>query len=332
MNKKILNFLKAFRTNFKEQKVYSLSASLTYVTLLGFVPFIIFILFFIPTLPFLRLETQIKDAIIATFVPESADMIYQYIVQLAGKKIPFNIFSFGILIFTSYSLFKIINDTFDNILNIHEYRKKTFFGDIIKFFGMTIFGSLLILILLSTSSLPIISKFYTIPYIQGIFLYFTPFMILFMIFTLGFFYIPTIKVRKRSIMIGAAASSAVWILFKSMFNWYIGNLTNIELIFGFLASIPVFLFWIYANWVIILSGVVLVSILEKRHLVISAPKADLNTVKITLEKKITDKNLEKIVSTTFPRDEMKNVLREILQEETAETREAKKNQFTEKDK
>ncbi len=332
MNKKIIDFLKAFRTNFKEQKVYSLSASLTYVTLLGFVPFIIFILFFIPTLPFLRLETQIKDAIITTFVPESADMIYQYILQLAGKKIPFNIFSFGILIFTSYSLFKIINDTFDNILNVHEYRKITFFGDIVKFFGMTIFGSLLILILLSTSSLPIITKFYTIPYIQGIFLYVTPFMILFIIFTLGFFYIPTIKVRKRSIMIGAATSSAIWILFKSLFNWYIGNLTNIELIFGFLASIPVFLFWIYANWVIILSGVIIVSILEKRHLVSSTPKADLNTVKITFEKMITDKNMEKIVSTTIPRDEMKNILREILQEETVETEKAEKNQFTEKDK
>ena len=288
------HFILIFRKKFTEDRVFNQSASLTFVTLLGFIPFIIFTVFFLPELPFLKLESQFTEIIKSIFVPDSADQIYEHIAQLAQRKISFNLFSFLILLFTSYSLFKIINDTFDNILNAHETKKRSFFQDIVKFFGMTIFGSLLILILLSASSLPIISKFFRAPFLQSFFLYVTPFILLFIVFTIGFFYIPTVKVSRKSILIGAAVSSSVWILFKSVFNWYIFNLTNTKLIFGYLASIPIFLFWIYANWIIILSGVIIVSILEKRHVKREISKKELRTIRITLEKVVTEEDIEKI--------------------------------------
>ena len=244
--KEFYNLIKRFHRKFKKDRIFNQSAALTYITLLGFIPFIIFTIFFLPNLPFLKLESQFSDIVKSIFVPDSANQIYEYISQLANQKISFNLFSFVILMLTSYSLFKIINDTFDNILNAHETGKRNFFTDIVRFIGMTVFGSILILILLSASSLPLISKIFDIPFLQGIFLYITPFFLLFLVFTLGFFYIPTVKVARRSIFIGAAISASVWILFKSFFNWYIYNLTNTKLIFGYLASIPIFLFWIYA--------------------------------------------------------------------------------------
>jgi uncharacterized BrkB/YihY/UPF0761 family membrane protein len=35
--------------------------------------------------------------------------------------------------------------------------------------------------------------------------------------------------------------------------------------YGVLSSVPVFLFWIYINWVIVLGGAVLISMLDGRH-------------------------------------------------------------------
>jgi membrane protein len=307
-------FCVTFAKKFQAEKVFSLSASLTYVTLLGFIPFIIFLLFFLPQLSFLRIEENLQNMVKTIFVPESAEQVYNYIAQLTSQNITFNLFSFIILLFTSYSLFKIINDTFDNILNVHELRKRGFLGDLTKFFGMSIFGSLLIMILFSASSLPVFSKFISLPFLQGISLYLTPFVILLIIFSLGFFLIPTIKLRKRSILIGAAISSIVWIIFKSIFNWYIITFTNIELIFGVLASVPVFLFWIYSNWIIILSGVIIVSILENRHEKVTLKPENQPRVRITFEKVIDEDTMNHICTSTMELDQLREILHDILHE------------------
>ncbi len=329
MNKKIMEFLKAFKTKFKEEGIYKESAALTFVTILGFIPFFIFLIFFIPELPFLKVGTQFSDVLISIFLPESANQISEYISQLANQKMSFNLFSFIILLITSYSLFKIINDSFDNILNVHEKRKRGIIYNFVKFLGMTIFGSLLILLLLSTISMPIVSKFFDIPFLQEILLYLTPFFILFIIFSLGFAFIPTIKVKSRSIFIGSATASIIWIIFKFFFNWYIATLTNTELIFGYFASIPIFLFWIYANWIIMLCGVIIVSILEERHHINEIPKKDMQTVKITFEKLLNDNNLGGFSKATLNKDDIKNILRELLKNDETEK---PKNEFTEKDK
>ena len=87
--KNIRNFLKIFWRIYNEDKIFKESAALTYVTLLGFIPFIIFMLFFLPDLPFLRLEENISKLALSIFVPESAEAIFEYISQIANKRIPF---------------------------------------------------------------------------------------------------------------------------------------------------------------------------------------------------------------------------------------------------
>ncbi|MDP8268012.1 MAG: YhjD/YihY/BrkB family envelope integrity protein [Candidatus Tenebribacter davisii] len=330
--KQIYTFLKTFWKKYNEDKIFKESAALTYVTLLGFVPFIIFLLYFLPNLSFMKMEDQISKLALSIFVPESAEAIFDYINQIAHKRIPFNLISFGILIFTSYSLFQIINSSFDRILCAKEIKSKKFFTEIIRFFGMAIFGSVIILALLSATSLPFVSKYLEIPFLQNLSLYFTPFLILFFIFTLGFFYIPTVKVKKRSIVAGAAISAAIWILFKAFFNWYIATLTNIEIIFGVLGAVPIFLIWIYTNWIIMLSGVVIVSILEGRDSAEDDTHKDLQAVKITFEKYVDKKDMKNLQKTTLNKSELKNILRELVkEEEETEEIDIQKNEFTEKD-
>jgi membrane protein len=313
MSKRIWNFVKAFRNKFMEVGIFKESAALTFVTVLGFVPFVIFILFFLPELPFLKPGAKFQDFLLSVFLPGSAEQISSYLQEIVSRKIPFNLFNFIVLLITSFSLFKIINDSFDNILNVHETRKQDFLSNFIKFLGMTIFGGLLILILFSATSISVVSKFIQIPFLQGITLYVTPLLLLFIIFSLGFFFIPTIKIRSRSIFIGSAISSIIWIIFKSFFNWYIINLTNMQLIFGVLASIPILLFWIYANWIIIFSGVIFVSILENRHH-ITAKNTVSNKLILTVEKEVADEVIQS-KAITLNGKELKNILQEVLKEE-----------------
>ena len=312
---KLLAFVHTFWKKFNHERVFSLSASLAYVTILGFIPFIIFLLNFLPELKFLHMEQNIQEIVKTIFVPDSAEQIFSYITTITSKSISFNLFSFIVLLLTSYSLFKIINDTFDNILNVHENRKKDIISNLTKFFGMSIFGSLLILILLSATSLPLISKFISLPFLQNISLYLSPFVILLIIFSLGFFLIPTTRLRKRSILLGAGISSFVWIVFKSVFNWYIITFTNIELIFGVLASIPIFLFWIYSNWIIILSGLIIVSILENRHIADDDAQLNKSRIRVTFEKVIDNDTLEHISDNVLNLKDLKNILGNVLSED-----------------
>ena len=310
-------FLKAFYRKFGEEKIFNRSAALTYITLLGFIPFVIFILFFLPELPFLELGTHLKKILVSVFLPKSAEQIYTYINQLANQKIPFNLFSFIILLVTSYSLFQVINNAFDDILNVKLHKKNSPLQNLIKFFGMSIFGSLLILILLSATSLPLFARFFNIGFFQKLSLYITPFVLLFIIFTLGFAYIPSIKIQNRSGFISAATTSGFWIIFKSFFNWYVITLTNTKMIFGVLASVPIFLLWIYFNWIIILSGVIIVSILENRHIKTTISKDEIQKVRITIEKHIEGKQV-KSFNKSFNQKDVKEILKLMTKSDSEE--------------
>ena len=151
---------------------------------------------------------------------------------------------------------------------------------------------------------------------------------MFTVFSFGFFYIPTVKVKFRSIIIGAACSSITWILFKSLFNWYVVHLTNIELLWGVLASLPIFLFWIYSTWVIMLSGITIVSILENRHIPV---KSDIPSrkLRITIEKSINKDEMIKLSTPTLlNKDDVKEILTDIFTEfskkNTLDNKETKK--------
>ncbi|MCF7911737.1 MAG: YihY family inner membrane protein [Candidatus Cloacimonetes bacterium] len=311
---KLHSFLSLFGKKFLKDRVFNQSASLTFVTLLGFVPFLIFLFFLIPELPFASGQS-LETFLISIFVPDSAQQIGEYIAKITTQKISFNLFSFMLLIFTSYSLFRIINDTFDTILGAASQKNKNFFGDIIKFFGMCVGGVLLLLILISTSSVPILLKFIEIPFLQGILTYISPFLIMFVIFTLGFFFIPTVKIRYSSIFIGAGTSALIWIIFKYAFDWYIYNLTNMQIIFGVVSFVPIYLFWIYANWVIILSGVVLVAILDGRLQINESLLPNTQKIRIIIEKEVNQDEVKTLTDAIATPQDLQKALATFLKDE-----------------
>jgi len=174
---------------------------------------------------------------------------------------------------------------------------------------------MLLIILLSSSSVPFLIKFIRAPFLQSIITYFSPFLIIFVVFSLGFFFIPSVKIRNISVLIGAGTAALIWLLFKNGFDWYINNLTNMEVIFGVVSFIPIFLFWIYANWVIILSGVVLVAILDGRIEFNEVPSHPRQKIRIIIEKEIDRDNIEMITEFETNPQDLKKALNIFVDEE-----------------
>ena len=72
-------------------------------------------------------------------------------------------------------------------------------------------------------------------------------------FALMFLLVPNRPVRIRHAVIGALLSAALFELAKAGFVAYVSN-ANYNVIYGALATFPIFLLWLYVIWIVILFG------------------------------------------------------------------------------
>ncbi len=306
-------YLRLFYQRTMKEGVLNESASLTYITILSIVPFLSFLFLIAPDLPFLNLGDKFRAVVAKNFIPGSANAIMNFVDELFMRKVGFNIFNFVLLVGTSYSLFGVIQNTFDRILSLQRKFHHDFVTQLVKFFGTIIFGFLISLMLFSSSSIPVVSSLLKLPVLQWM-LVIVPFFLQFLALIFLYMLIPSVRIKRSSLIRGAFWTTVVWVLAKSLFDWYIYNLTNMEAIYGVMAVLPIFLMWIYLNWVIILAGVVLVSIIEAEGNITLLDGEPKETVRITLEM-YADKKLANRLEGILGKKELKEFINDLDEDE-----------------
>ncbi|HOH46521.1 MAG TPA: YihY family inner membrane protein, partial [Candidatus Cloacimonadota bacterium] len=308
------SFLRVFYKRVTTEGVLKESASLTYITLLGFIPFITFIVLIIPDLPFLDLRGKINDLLVNNLMPNSAAAVTSFIGGLLQQRTGFNTFGFILLIFSSYSLFRVIRNTFDRILSMDESPVLDWLSYIIKFFGTLIVGILIMLVLFSTSSMPLIGKLLKYSFLTQQLLNIIPFFLQFFALIFLYLILPSIRVKRGALFRGAFWTTVVWTMIKSLFDWYIYNLTNYQAVYGYLSILPITLLWIYVNWVVIIGGIVLISVLDQGNKLSVAKNEPKRVVRITMEM-YSNRTLNKRLESYIRRSDLKELIDEIEEEE-----------------
>jgi len=74
-----------------------------------------------------------------------------------------------------------------------------------------------------------------------------------LVFTLIFMLVPNCRVRFRAALAGAVLSAILFELAKLGFVAWVSN-ANYAVIYGALATVPIFLLWLYLVWVVVLLG------------------------------------------------------------------------------
>ena len=69
--------------------------------------------------------------------------------------------------------------------------------------------------------------------------------IMYLIFSVTYKFMPIIKIRKRSVLIGALWASILWVTAKIIFGLYLSTFTTFSRIYGAYAFVIVVAFWIY---------------------------------------------------------------------------------------
>ncbi|MEA2103237.1 MAG: YihY/virulence factor BrkB family protein [Candidatus Cloacimonadota bacterium] len=261
MNKIKEFFSKFFRSvrlvyqNFSADHGFLMASNLGYITFLGFIPFVMVIFYFTPNITMGKIREVILGFIFQTFLPGSAESLKQIITEMLERRLGMNIFGFILLMMTSFFLFKSISRAFDDILRIHKLKERNFFRDFERFIAAIVGGVIIVAMLLFTTSLPIISTVANLKIIIHILPYFSIFLLLFVMFK----FIPSVRPKASHSAIGAVFTSIVWIISKISFDWYIVTFTNVKSVYGTLGAFPIFMIWLYLNWVTILFGMEVVS-------------------------------------------------------------------------
>ncbi len=90
-----------------------------------------------------------------------------------------------------------------------------------------------------------------------------PFLVIWVMFIVGFVTLPNTHVPIRPAAVGASVTSAVWVLFILGFIFYVRYFSGgTQAIYGALAAIPLFLLMIYSSAIIVLYGAEITCILQ----------------------------------------------------------------------
>lgn len=252
--KRFRDGLKQIYSSFVADHCYLRASSLAYITFLGFVPFVVVIFLFTPDIT-AKIHEAIIGFIFKTFMPSSAEKMRTIFNQLLERRFGLDVIGFILLLVTSFFLFKSISNTFEKILKVYHRKNTSLLRDFERFVAAIIGGLIVVAALLFTTSVPVISKVTNLAVFIKIAPYFGIYLLLFVIYK----FVTFIHPKAIHALIGAAFTSIIWIILKYGFDWYISNLTNIRSVYGALGSFPIFMIWLYFNWLAILFGMEIVS-------------------------------------------------------------------------
>jgi len=158
--------------------------------------------------------------------------------------------------------------------------------------------------------LPIISGLLSLGLFKRFLIYVIPFLMQFIALSFLYSIMPSIKINRSTLFRGAFWTTLIWTIAKGGFDYYIYNLTNIQAVYGVIAALPIFLMWIYVNWVIILGGIVLVSVINQKDKTQIFKPDKKQVVRITMEM-FSDKKLNRILEGFLSKTEVSEMINKI---------------------
>lgn len=258
-----LKLLYAMVKRFNWVRVPEMAASLTYTTLLALVPLLTIVLVILSALPFFG---NVSDAFMhfvhEVIVPQSAASISVYLDdfhQHAGKLTTISLVA---MMLTSLMMVHTLDTVFNRIWQVRKQRS--------LWIRLPIYVLLLILapVLIGVSITVSVyflqlKLLHQVPIFEGSQKWAFSFIIDTLLFYFTFRLVPNCFVPFKIALLGALLTSLFLELTKTGFTWYMQHLSHFELVYGAFAVIPIFLLWIHALWLIVLSGAVFTACLSE---------------------------------------------------------------------
>ncbi len=233
-----------------------MSASLSYTSLLAIVPLATVMLSTFSLFPvFAEYSEKLQEFIYNNMVPAVGDVVKSNIDSFVGKAGALTAFGLIFLMVTALMMLSNIENSLNQIWQVDKGRSLS--QRILVYWAMITLGPLLLGAGLSLSSYLASSSAFQLLEVGGIgpfFLKMLPFVFETTAFILAYILMPNFKVKLSHALIGGIIASIFFQIAKIGFGFYLGKFNTYEVIYGALATLPIFLIWIFISWSVFLLG------------------------------------------------------------------------------
>ncbi|HMO17405.1 MAG TPA: YhjD/YihY/BrkB family envelope integrity protein [Oligoflexia bacterium] len=184
-----------------------------------------------------------------------------YLTELADAVRGLGILSLPVLVFTGIALVNTIESSLNVVWRVSS--ELTIISKIVNFWAVITLGPLLVLVSFywyarfSAGVMYEGSSLYRSTSGWGLYSFldvFVPVFAIFLALTLMFYKLPAARVTLRDAMLGALFSAVLFECLKRSFAYYISVSATYKTFYGVLVSLPLFLFWLYVAWMVVLYG------------------------------------------------------------------------------
>jgi membrane protein len=239
-------------THFQEDRCIEEAASLSFTSLLSMVPLLAVVFGIVSVFPvFNEWSNALQSFIFDNFLPDTGEQIVPHINAFLGSVSSLTLPGTLVLIVTALLLMVRIEAAFNRVWRVDRNRSLT--SRIVLYWALLTLGPLLIAAAIALSASQVFGDSGVLgglpPSLQKL----ATFVLSWLVFTLLFVLVPNRRVRFRDGLVGALLSTVLFGLAKAGFVAYVSN-ANYKVIYGALATVPIFLLWLYLVWVVVLLG------------------------------------------------------------------------------
>jgi len=238
--------------HFQEDRCLEEAASLGYTSLLAMIPLLAVVFGIIAAFPvFSQWSENLKAFIFENFLPATGEQILPYIDTFLGSISSLTLPGTIMLIVTALMLMVRIEVALNRIWRVDLNR--TILNRIVMYWAVLTLGPILIAAAVALSAQNVLTVLGMQDGISPGIHRIGIFLLTWLVISLFFVLVPNRRVRIKHALAGALLSTVLFELAKAGFIAYVSN-ANYRVIYGALATIPIFLFWLYIVWNVILFG------------------------------------------------------------------------------
>jgi len=238
--------------HFGEDRLFDEAASLSYTSLLSMVPLLAVVFGVASIFPvFQQWSEQLQTFVFSNFVPASGDQIQVYLAGFLESVGKLTLTGTFVLIVTALLLMIRIERTFNLIWRVPTAR--TIGNRVVMYWAVLTLGPMALGAAFALSAQPVFEQVAVGAATHSNWRALGIFSLSWLAFVLMFLLVPNRRVRLSHAMVGAFLSAVLFGLAKKAFVSFVAN-ASFNVIYGALATIPIFLFWLYLVWIVVLLG------------------------------------------------------------------------------
>jgi membrane protein len=261
----VVSFGRIVLRRFDEDRCMQIASSLTFTSLLSIVPIVTVALTMIAAFPvFGELTEALQTFILQNMVPASADVIATYTEQFSDKAAGLTAVGIVFLVITALVTLLTIDRAFNDIWRVK--RSRPIVQRIFVYWTLITIGPVLMGASLSLTSWLVghaVGMVGGLPGAGIALLTLVPVLLTAIALTLLYLAMPNRRIAVRDAAIGGILAAVLFEVMKRAFAFYVATVPTYTAVYGALATLPIFLMWIYLSWLVVVFGAVVVAALPE---------------------------------------------------------------------